>query len=103
MRVGMPHLGNLYICIRAMASRLGGDLIVPPLSNQRTLTLGVKYSPEGLCLPFKLMLGNLIEAAEMGADTMLMVSGFGICRLGYYTKTQKQILHDTMIPCLLHK
>ena len=94
MRVGMPHLGNLYICIKAMANRLNGDLIVPSLSNQRTLSLGVKYSPEGLCLPFKLMLGNLIEAAELGADTMIMVGGFGICRLGYYTKIQKQILHD---------
>jgi predicted nucleotide-binding protein (sugar kinase/HSP70/actin superfamily) len=94
MRIGMPHLGNLYICIKAMANRLNGDLVVPSFSNQRTLSLGVKYSPEGLCLPFKLMLGNLIEAAELGADTMLMVGGFGICRLGYYTKIQKQILHD---------
>lgn len=94
MRLGMPHLGNIYLCIKAMANRLGGDLVVPPGSNQRTLSLGVRYSPEGLCLPFKLMLGNLIEAAEMGADTMLMVGGFGICRLGYYAKVHKQILHD---------
>jgi len=94
MLVGMPHLGNLYIGIKAMADRLGGELIVPPACNQRALSLGVKYSPEGLCIPFKLTLGNLIEAAEMGADTMLMVSGSGICRLGYYAKTQKQILYD---------
>jgi predicted nucleotide-binding protein (sugar kinase/HSP70/actin superfamily) len=94
MRVGMPHLGNLYLGIRAMAKRLGGELIVPPACNQRALSLGVKYSPEGLCIPFKLMLGNMIEAAEMGADTMLMVSGFGICRLGYYARAQKQILRE---------
>jgi len=94
MNIGMPHLGNLYLGIKAMANRLGGELILPPLSNERTMSLGAKYSPEGLCLPFKLTLGNLIEAAEMGADTMLMVSGFGICRLGYYAKVQKQILYD---------
>ena len=94
MHVGMPHLGNIYLGIKAMANRLGDELILPPPSNRRTLSLGVKYSPEGLCLPFKLMLGNLIEVAEMGADTMLMVSGFGICRLGYYAKIQKQILYD---------
>jgi predicted nucleotide-binding protein (sugar kinase/HSP70/actin superfamily) len=94
MRVGMPHLGNLYLGIKAMANRLGGELIVPPISNQRTLSLGAKYSPEGLCIPFKLTLGNLIEAAELGADTLLMVTGFGICRLGYYAKTQKQILRE---------
>jgi predicted nucleotide-binding protein (sugar kinase/HSP70/actin superfamily) len=94
MLVGVPHLGNLYLGLKAMARRLGGELIVPPACNQRTLSLGVKYSPEGLCIPFKLTLGNLIETAEMGADTILMVSGFGICRLGYYAKIQKQILHD---------
>jgi len=94
MLVGMPHLGNVYLAIKAMAKRLDGNLVVPPPSNQRALSLGVKYSPEGLCLPFKLILGNLIEAAEMGADTMLMVTGSGICRLGYYAKVQKQILRD---------
>jgi len=39
-------------------------------------------------------LGNLIEAAEMGTDILLMPGGSGICRLGYYAKIQQQILHD---------
>ena len=94
MRIAISHLGNLYITIKAWAQRLGGDLIVPPVNNQRTLSLGVKYSPEGLCLPFKLTLGNLIEACEMGADTLVIARGAGICRLGYYAKTQEQILRD---------
>jgi len=94
MRVGMPHMGNLYIPFRALFQRLDIDFVIPPVNNQRTLSLGVKYSPEGLCIPFKLTLGNLIEAAELGADTLLMAGGYGICRLGYYAKTQEQILHD---------
>jgi len=94
MRIGMPHMGNLYIPFKALFQRLGIDYIMPPVNNQRTLSLGAKYSPEGLCIPFKLTLGNLIEAAELGADTLLMVGGYGICRLGYYAKTQEQILHD---------
>ena len=94
MRVGMPHMGNLYIPFKALFERLDIDYVIPPVSNQRTLSLGVKYSPEGLCIPFKLTLGNLIEAAELGADTMIMPGGYGICRLGYYAKTQEQILRD---------
>ncbi len=94
MRIGMPHMGNLYIPFKALFERLGIDYIIPPVNNQRTLSLGVKYSPEGLCIPFKLTLGNLIEAAELGADSLLMPGGSGICRLGYYAKTQEQILHD---------
>jgi len=94
MRVSMPHMGNLYIPLKALAQRLDLDFIVPPLTSQRTLSLGVRYSPEGMCIPFKLTLGNLIEAAELGADTLLMPAGSGICRLGYYYKTQEQVLHD---------
>ncbi len=94
MRLGIPHMGNLYIPFKALFQRLGIDYIIPPVNNQRTLSLGVRYSPEGLCIPFKLTLGNLIEAAELGADSLLMPGGTGICRLGYYVNTQEQILHD---------
>jgi len=96
MRVSMSHMGNIYVTIKAWAHKLGrsDNLIIPPANSQRTLSLGVKYSPEGLCLPFKLTLGNLIEACELGADTLVTVGGDGICRLGYYVKTQEQILHD---------
>jgi len=94
MRVGMPHMGNIYIPFKAMFDRLKVDFVMPPISNQRTLSLGARYSPEGLCIPFKMTLGNLIEAAELGANTMLMPGGYGICRLGYYTKIQEQVLRD---------
>jgi predicted nucleotide-binding protein (sugar kinase/HSP70/actin superfamily) len=87
-------MGNIYIPFKALFERLGIDYVIPPVNNQHTLSLGVKHSPEGLCIPFKLTLGNLIEAAELGADTLLMVGGYGICRLGYYAKTQERILRD---------
>lgn len=94
MRISVPHMGNTYIAFKALFKRLDIDYIVPPKTSQRTLSLGVKYSPEGLCLPFKLTLGNLIEAAELGADTLIMPAGYGICRLGYYAKIQEQVLAD---------
>ncbi len=94
MRIAMPHMGNIYIPFKALFQRLNMDFVMPPVSNRRTLSLGVKHSPEGLCIPFKLTLGNLIEAAELGADTLLMPAGDGICRLGYYAKIQERILHD---------
>ncbi|NQT31095.1 MAG: CoA protein activase [Deltaproteobacteria bacterium] len=87
-------MGNLYIPLKALLERLELDFVIPPANNRRTLSLGVRYSPEGMCIPFKLTLGNLIEAAELGADTLLMPAGSGICRLGYYAKTQEQVLHS---------
>jgi predicted nucleotide-binding protein (sugar kinase/HSP70/actin superfamily) len=94
MRVGFPHAGNVYIPIKTLLQELDVDFVVPPPTSNRTLSLGTKYSPEGACLPFKLTLGNLIEACELGADTLLQAQGFGVCRLGYYARTQEQILRD---------
>ncbi len=97
MGVGIPHFGNVYIPVKAMAQRLGAtdtDLIIPPSMTQKTLDLGVKYSPTEACLPYKLTLGSLIETCELGADILIQARGTGICRLGYYAKGQEQMLLD---------
>jgi len=97
MRVGMPHFGNVHVPVKAIAGRLaesGGELVVPPPTSQRTLELGVKYSPAEACLPYKLTLGNLIEACELGAEVLLQGRGIGICRLGYYARQQEQVLRE---------
>ena len=79
---------------KALFNELGVEHVVPPLNSRRTLTLATKYSPEGLCLPFKLTLGNFIEACELGADTLIQAGGAGICRLGRYARTQEYVLQD---------
>ncbi|MFH0846771.1 MAG: CoA protein activase [Chloroflexota bacterium] len=94
MRVGLPHIGNTYIPFKALMESLDADYVIPPLNSQHTLSLGVRYSPEDVCLPFKLILGNLIEAAGMGADSLIMPGGYGICRLGYYAKIHEAILRN---------
>jgi predicted nucleotide-binding protein (sugar kinase/HSP70/actin superfamily) len=97
MRIGIPHCGNAYIVAEALVRKLGNgqnQLIIPPATSYRTLDLGVKYSPVEACLPFKLTLGNLIEACESGADTLIHARGTGVCRLGYYVREQEQIIRS---------
>ncbi len=94
MRATFPHMGNLYISIKAMLQYLGVDVVIPPPSSKKTLALGVKYSPEFACLPLKLNLGNFIEARELGADTIIMAGGCGPCRFGYYAQIEHAILKD---------
>lgn len=97
MRIGIPQCGHAYIIAEALVQKLDNgesELIVPPPTSHRTLDLGVKYSPVEACLPFKLTLGNLIEACELGADTLIHARGTGVCRLGYYVKEQEQIIRD---------
>jgi predicted nucleotide-binding protein (sugar kinase/HSP70/actin superfamily) len=94
MKMTIPHIGNMYVAFRAMFEGVGVEMVVPPPTSKRTLSLGVQYSPEFVCLPFKLTLGNFIEALELGADTLIQAGGPGLCRYGYYARDQAKILRD---------
>lgn len=92
MKVTFPHMGHMHIILKSLFASLGCDVITPPPTSKRTMELGTMYSPETVCLPFKLTLGNFIEALELGADTIITCGGVGPCRLGYYGAVQKEIL-----------
>ena len=94
MKVTFPHLGSMHIFCKAIAETAGIPYIVPPETSRKTLTLGVLHSNESICLPFKIILGNFIEALQMGADTIVMVGSGPPCRLGLYDLVQKVILED---------
>ncbi len=94
MKITFPHMGNQYIASKALLNDLGKEVIVPPRCSKRTLELGTKYSPETICLPLKINIGNYIESIEKGADTILITGSCGPCRFGYYHVIEKQILKD---------
>lgn len=98
MRVTFPHMGMTWVGIRHLLAEIGFDVIVPPPITRATLELGAKHSPEFICLPFKVMLGNYLQAIEAGADAVFMLGGVGPCRLGYYAEVQREILHDLGLP-----
>lgn len=95
MKVTFPHLGKVYIAGKAFLEAIGCDYIIPPPISKKTIELGVKNSPEFVCYPYKLTLGCMLEALDLGADTILMVGGKrGICRLSYYSTLQEATLRD---------
>jgi predicted nucleotide-binding protein (sugar kinase/HSP70/actin superfamily) len=94
MKTGFPHLGNFYIPMKAFLAELGLEPLVPPMISARTINLGTKHAPEFVCFPFKVNLGNFLEAAEAGAECLLMVGGSGPCRFGYYAAVQKEIMRE---------
>lgn len=94
MRVSFPHMGNMYIPLKALLQGIKVDVVVPPPVTARTLELGIKYSPECACLPLKINVGNFIEALENGADTIVMAGGWGPCRFGYYAQVEREILKE---------
>ena len=94
MILTFPHMGTMSITLKALFDGLGASIMTPPPITKRTMELGAQHAPETVCLPFKVMLGNFIEALELGADTLVTCGGTGPCRLGYYAEIQKGILQD---------
>jgi predicted nucleotide-binding protein (sugar kinase/HSP70/actin superfamily) len=87
-------MGNVWIITKTLFELLNVEVVVPPPTSKKTLDLGTKISPESACLPLKINLGNYIEAAQEGADTIVITGGIGPCRFGYYGELQRQILQD---------
>lgn len=71
---------------------LDADFVALPKATKRSLELGSRYSSDTVCAPFKHILGDYIEALELGADVLVQVTG--PCRLGYYGELQESILRD---------
>ncbi len=94
IKVAFPHMGNVYIAWAAALKKLGVEPLIPPHTNKRTLELASKYSPDSICLPYKLVLGNFLQAIEKDVDYVAMISSPGICRLGEYGQSIKNILKD---------
>lgn len=94
LKVAFPHMGTIYIAWGSALRKVGIEPFIPPYTNKKTLSYGTKHSPEAICLPYKLILGNFIEAIEGGADYVAMISSPGICRLGEYGSSIKNALSD---------
>lgn len=94
MKLALPRLGNISVINKTMITDLGHDLIEVPPNSKKTLDLGVRYAPEYCCLPLKIVLGNFLEALELGAEGLIMAGGWGPCRFGYYAQVQRDVLID---------
>lgn len=94
MKITFPHMGRIHIPLTALFKEIGIQVITPPPNNDDTKRLGYKYSPEYACMPFKMILGNIINSLDSGADTVVMLGGSGPCRFGYFGHLVNLILKD---------
>ncbi len=93
MKTSFPHMG----CVtgyKVLLEKLGHEVIMPDAPSQRTMELGVKYSPEFICFPFKVMMGTYIECAEKGAELIVSSGGAGPCRAGMYPDVHQKVLRE---------
>jgi predicted nucleotide-binding protein (sugar kinase/HSP70/actin superfamily) len=85
-------MGYMSAPIAHMLENLNIQVIKTPPITKKTVALGALHSPEGVCLPYKITMGNFIEATEQGADTVVSMCGAGKCRFGFFGAVQKEEL-----------
>jgi predicted nucleotide-binding protein (sugar kinase/HSP70/actin superfamily) len=90
--ITFPNMGNVALAAVALCQALKIPYIMPDSNNKSTLQTGSFYSPEEICLPFKLVLGNFIQCIEKGADTLIITGSCGPCRFGEYCELLMRIL-----------
>lgn len=93
-KISFPHMGTISYAWSAALRIIGCEPYVAPYTSKKSLSLGTKHSPEAICLPYKLILGNFIEAIEGGTDYVAMITSPGCCRLGEYGKCIENALRD---------
>ncbi|HOK48679.1 MAG TPA: 2-hydroxyglutaryl-CoA dehydratase [Sedimentibacter sp.] len=92
MKATFPHLGNVYLGVKALFDGLGIDYVIPPQNSDHALNIGTRHSPDEICLPFKIMIGNYMQAVEEGADTVILTGSCGPCRFGEYCELQMNLM-----------
>lgn len=89
--LGMPSMGHLNLALESMFKELGIEMITPPITG-KTIELGLELAPEFICYPLVVTIGQMRQALEAGATTILMIGGKGRCRLGWYSQVQENLL-----------
>jgi predicted nucleotide-binding protein (sugar kinase/HSP70/actin superfamily) len=88
IQIGFPQAGTVTDNVSLFLSELGFDVIPAPPITEKTIQLGVQHSPEMMCFPYKVTLGNMIELAELGAEIVLQWDAGGMCRQKQYHRLQ---------------
>lgn len=92
-RVAFFRYGYYDPCFKYFTEQvLNAEFLPLPPATRRTEEVGTQNSTDYVCTPFKHILGDFVDALELGAN--VVVQFCGPCRLGYYGELQESILRD---------
>ena len=89
-KISFPQMGFYHIPISYIIKNITKcDVIIPSHNN---ISLGSKYSPNEVCMPFKYNLGDYLKSLEQGANILIQAAEG--CRYGNYAELQEQIIKE---------
>ena len=94
--VSFPNMGWSKYAFLSLFGGIKGINIIPPTPvNSSMVEIGVKLSPEFVCFPFKVTMGELIHLIEKKkVNTLIFAIDKGPCRMGFYAHVQQKIMRD---------
>lgn len=97
LRATFPSLGIYTPAFKQLTAELGFEPLPPPKITNETIKIGVRHSSDMVCFPFKITLGNLIQALDSGAQVIIAPGinsklKYQTCRFSLYYPIQEQIL-----------
>lgn len=95
-KVCFPYFGEYTYFFKESLENLGAEVVLPPKITDRTVKIGTKHSSEMMCFPYKITLGNFLEAIEKDPDIdyLVMYDSKGTCRFRHYHILQKQTIEN---------
>lgn len=99
----IPAMGKYTDIFLKTMEKLDLEVMRPLEITSTTIQLGVKHSPDMICYPFKITLGNFIEAIEQGATDLVIYNSCGTCRFRQYHIMQDLILKDLGYDVKMHQ
>ena len=77
MLLSFPNMGPNRVAFKTLFQQLDIDVVFADPTNREAIKIGVKYSPEFVCFPFKATLGDFVSPIKKGADTLVMAIDCG--------------------------
>lgn len=80
----IPRIGMYTDILKNLFEELDMKVILPPKTSESTIKFGCRNSSDMMCYPYKVSLGNIKEAIDNGANTIIMYDTAGQCRFRHY-------------------
>ncbi|MBD3399999.1 MAG: CoA protein activase [Candidatus Coatesbacteria bacterium] len=96
MIVTTPRMGLCHIGYRRFLEGFGHTVHIPPPGTKHTLSLGTQHSPEFVCFPFKIIMGQYLQVLRRHPEieAVFTSGGRGPCRAGLYGVLHREILAE---------
>jgi len=100
--IGLPRLGIYSNITKQLFETLGCQVVMPNKVSQEIIKPGVMNSPDMICYPYKVTLGQEIWNLEHGATDLIMFNTRGRCRFRHYHQLQEHTLRNLGYNFIMH-